>query len=159
MLRLVHQHEIGGAADLDQAAIELAHPRGVAGRKAERQLGGQLAEVQAIADNPAAPSFDNTILALEKSGRLLSRATTLLFNLIGADVNPARQQLQTDYAPKLSAQRDAVLLNPKLFARVEALYAARDKAAPNALVISRETLAPLDAKERETLMALLGKLR
>lgn len=98
----------------------------------DRGMAEQLAEVQAIADNPAAPSFDNTILALEKSGRLLSRTTTLLFNLIGADVNPARQQLQTDYAPKLAAQRDAVLLNAKLFARVEALYAARDKAAPNA---------------------------
>ena len=50
----------------------------------------------------------------------------------GADANPARQQLQTDYAAKLAAHRDAVLLNPKLFARVEALYTQRDKAAPNA---------------------------
>jgi peptidyl-dipeptidase Dcp len=98
----------------------------------DQGMAEQLAEIQAIADNPAAPTFDNTILAWEKSGRLLSRATTLLFSLLGADANPARQQLQTDYAPKLAAQRDAVLLNPKLFARVEALYAARDKAAPNA---------------------------
>ena len=92
----------------------------------------QLAEIQAIADNPAAPTFDNTIVAWEKSGRLLSRATTLLFSLLGADANPARQQVQTDYAAKLAAQRDAVLLNPKLFARVQALYAMRDKVAPNA---------------------------
>jgi len=98
----------------------------------DQGMAEQLAEVQAIADNPAAPSFDNTILAFERSGRLLSRTTTLLFNLLGADANPARQQLQTDYAAKLAAQRDAVLLNPKLFARVEALYAARDTAAPNA---------------------------
>jgi peptidyl-dipeptidase Dcp len=98
----------------------------------DQGMAEQLAEVQAIADNSAAPSFDNTILALEKSGRLLNRTTTLLFNLIGADVNPARQQLQADYAAKLAAQRDAVLLNPKLFARVEALYSQRDKLAPNA---------------------------
>ncbi|MFG6487631.1 M3 family metallopeptidase [Roseateles sp. BYS78W] len=98
----------------------------------DQGMAEQLAEVKAIAENPAAPTFDNTILALEKSGRLLSRTTTLLFNLLGADANPARQQLQTDYAAKLAAQRDAVLLNPRLFARVEAVYAARDKMAPNA---------------------------
>ena len=98
----------------------------------DRGMAEQLAEVQAIADNPAAPTFDNTIVALERSGRLLSRTTTLLFSLLGADANPARQQLQTDYAAKLAAQRDAVLLNPKLFARVQALYAQGDKAAPDA---------------------------
>ena len=98
----------------------------------DQGMAEQLAEIQAIADNPAAPTFDNTIVAWEKSGRLLSRATTLLFSLLGADANPARQQVQTDYAAKLAAQRDAVLLNPQLFARVEALYAARDKVAPNA---------------------------
>ena len=98
----------------------------------DQGMAEQLAEVRAIADNAAAPSFDNTIVALEKSGRLLSRTTTLLFSLLGADANPARQQLQTDYAARLAAQRDAVLLNPRLFARVETLYATRDQAAPNA---------------------------
>ncbi|KQV61122.1 dipeptidyl carboxypeptidase [Pelomonas sp. Root1217] len=98
----------------------------------DKGMAEQLAEIQAIAGNPAAPTFDNTIVAWEKSGRLLSRTSTLLFSLLGADANPARQQLQTDYAAKLAAHRDAVLLNAKLFARIEALYAARDKAAPNA---------------------------
>ena len=98
----------------------------------DQGMAEQLAEVKAIAENPAAPTFDNTILALEKSGRLLSRTNTVLSNLVSTDVNPARQQVQSDYAPKLAAQRDAVLLNPRLFARVEAIYAARDKAAPNA---------------------------
>jgi len=98
----------------------------------DQGMAEQLAEIQAIADNPAAPTFDNTIVAWEKSGRLLSRATTLLFSLLGADSNPARQQLQADYAPRLAAHRDALLLNPQLFARVEALYAQRDQAAPNA---------------------------
>ena len=98
----------------------------------DKGMAEQLTEVQAIADNPAAPTFDNTIVALERSGRLLRRTTTLLYSLLGADANPARQQVQTDYAAKLAAQRDAVLLNPKLFARIEALYAQRDTAAPSA---------------------------
>jgi peptidyl-dipeptidase Dcp len=98
----------------------------------DRGMTEQLAEIQAIADNTAAPTFANTIVAWEKSGRLLARANTLLGSLSGTDTNPARQQLQTDYAARLAAQRDAVLLNPKLFARVEALYATRDQAAPNA---------------------------
>lgn len=97
----------------------------------DKGMAEQLAEIQAIADNPAAPTFDNTIVAWERSGRLLNRTTTLLFSLLGADANPARQQLQGDYAAKLAAQRDAVLLNPRLFARVEALYAQRDRAAPS----------------------------
>jgi peptidyl-dipeptidase Dcp len=98
----------------------------------DRGMAEQLAEVQAIADNPAPPTFDNTLVAWEKSGRLLSRTTALLSNLTGADATPARQQLQADYAPRLATQRDAVLLNPRLFARVEALYTQRDKAAPDA---------------------------
>ncbi|WP_422012638.1 M3 family metallopeptidase [Roseateles sp.] len=98
----------------------------------DKGMAEQLAEIQAIADSPEAPTFDNTIVAWERSGRLLGRTTTLLFSLLGADANPARQQLQTDYAARLAAQRDAVLLNPRLFARVEALYAQRDTAAPNA---------------------------
>ncbi|HEY8879492.1 MAG TPA: M3 family metallopeptidase [Roseateles sp.] len=98
----------------------------------DKGMAEQLAEIQAIADNAAPPTFDNTIVAWERSGRLLSRTSTLLFSLIGADANPARQQVQTDYAAKLAAHRDAVLLNPRLFARIEALYAARDTAAPNA---------------------------
>jgi peptidyl-dipeptidase Dcp len=98
----------------------------------DKGMAEHLAEVQAIADNPAAPTFDNTIVAMERAGRLLGRTTTLLFSLLGVDANPARQQLQTDYAAKLAAHRDAIQLNPKLFARIEALYAARDTAAPNA---------------------------
>jgi len=97
----------------------------------ERGMAEQLAEIQAIADNPEPPSFNNTLVALERSGRLLQRTTTLLFSLLGVDANPARQQLQSDYAARLAAHRDAIQLNPRLFARVEAVYARRDDAAPN----------------------------
>ena len=87
----------------------------------------QLKEVAAIADNPAAPTFENTIVALERSGRTLGRATTVLFSLLGADSNPARLKLQAEYATKLAAHGDAISLNPKLFQRIEALYQQRDK--------------------------------
>ncbi|RPE81862.1 M3 family metallopeptidase [Vulcaniibacterium tengchongense] len=86
----------------------------------------QLKEIDAIADNPEPPTFDNTILAMEKSGRTLSRAVTVFFNLVGTDTNPTREKLQAEYAPKFSAHRDAINLNGKLFARVKALYEKRD---------------------------------
>jgi peptidyl-dipeptidase Dcp len=85
----------------------------------------QLREIDAIASNPEAPTFQNTIVAMEKSGQLLDRATNVFFNLVGTDKNDARDQLQSDYAPKFSAHRDAITLNPKLFARIKALYDAR----------------------------------
>lgn len=86
----------------------------------------QLREMQAIADNPEAPTFQNTIVAMEKSGQLLDRATNVFFNLVGTDKNDARDKLQTEYAPKFSAHRDAITLNPNLFARIKKLYDARD---------------------------------
>ncbi len=86
----------------------------------------QLREMDAIANNPEAPTFQNTIVAMEKSGQLLDRATNVFFNLVGTDKNDARDKLQTEYAPKFSAHRDAITLNPKLFARIKTLYDARD---------------------------------
>ncbi len=90
-------------------------------------MAGQLVEIEAIANNPAAPTFDNTIVAMERSGQMLDRATTLFFSLVGADTNPAREKLRAEYAPKFSAHADAISLNPKLFARIETLYAQRQK--------------------------------
>ena len=86
----------------------------------------QLKEVDAIANNPAAPTFDNTILAMEKSGQVLNRAQTVFFSLVGADTNDARNKLRADYAAKFAAHGDAIALNPKLFARIDTLYKARD---------------------------------
>ncbi len=82
----------------------------------------QLQEVEAIANNPAAPTFDNTLIALEKSGAVLDRATTVFFSLIGADTNDARKKLQADYSAKFAAHSDAINLNGKLFSRIEILY-------------------------------------
>lgn len=92
----------------------------------DRGMAEQLKEIDAIANNKAKPTFENTIIAMEKSGQLLSRTAAVFFNLTGADTNDAREKIQADYAPRLSAHSDAISLNPKLFSRIKALYAARD---------------------------------
>ena len=68
----------------------------------------------------------NTILALETSGETLGRATSVFFNLVGTDTNDTRRQLQADYSAKFAAHRDAISLNPDLFARIDALYTQRE---------------------------------
>ena len=85
----------------------------------------QHVEIEAIANNPASPTFDNTIVALEKSGQLLARATLVFSALVGANTNDTLQKVQEDTAPKLAAANDALYLNTKLFARVKALYEKR----------------------------------
>src|SRR5213075_1548219 len=87
----------------------------------------QLKEVDAIAANAEKATFDNTVVALERTGRLLDRAQRTFSNLNAADTNPARQKIDTELAPKLSARRDAILLNSKLFARLQELYSNREK--------------------------------
>jgi peptidyl-dipeptidase Dcp len=85
----------------------------------------QINEVQAIADNTAPPTFENTIVALERTGQLLSRVT-LAFNCVtGANVNDALQKVQEYEAPRLTAHQDAIFLNSRLFARVKAIYDQR----------------------------------
>lgn len=85
----------------------------------------QLREIDAIANSPDAPTFQNTIVAMERSGRILDRATNVFYNLVGTDKNPARAALEVEYAPKFAAHRDAISLNPQLFARIKTLYDAR----------------------------------
>ena len=86
----------------------------------------QLKEVRAIADNPAPATFDNTIVAMEKTGQLLDRATTVFFNLVGTDTNDTRKKLQAEYSGKFAAHRDAIALDGKLFARIQSVYDRRD---------------------------------
>ncbi|MBS0630599.1 MAG: M3 family metallopeptidase [Verrucomicrobia bacterium] len=85
-----------------------------------------LKENEAIANNPDKPTFDNTIVAMERSGELLNR-TQRAFDILTASLtNPTLQKLEADLSPQLAAHSDAIKLNPKLFARVHALYEARD---------------------------------
>ena len=89
-------------------------------------MAAQLLEVNQIADNPAPPTFENTIVAFEKTGQLLERVE-LVFNCVtGANTNDALQKVQEYEAPRLSAHEDAIYLNSKLFARVKAIYDQRD---------------------------------
>jgi len=86
----------------------------------------QLKEVKAVADNSEKPTFDNTIVALERTGRLLDRAQRTFSNLNACNTNPALQKIDKEMAPKLAAHHDEIFLNPKLFARVQQLYDNRD---------------------------------
>jgi peptidyl-dipeptidase Dcp len=81
-----------------------------------------LREIQAIANNPAAPTFANTLVAMEKSGQLLDRATSDFDVMAQANTNPTLQHTREVIAPQLAAHQDAIYLNPKLFARVQAIY-------------------------------------
>jgi peptidyl-dipeptidase Dcp len=87
----------------------------------------QLAEADKIANNPEPPTFDNTIVALERSGQLLTRAVQSFALLAGANTNDLLEKLQEQEAPKLQGTADAILLNPKLFKRIETLYGERSK--------------------------------
>jgi len=82
----------------------------------------QLAEVEVIANNPAAPTFENTLVQLEKSGRMLDRVSLTFSALTSADSSPELLRIQTLEAPKLAAEQDEINLNAKLFARVKAVY-------------------------------------
>lgn len=87
----------------------------------------QLAEIDSITSNTAAPTFENTVLAYEKSGRLLARATSILSALVGADGTEELQKIDEETTPMLSAHHDALLLNEKLFARIKAVYDQRSR--------------------------------
>ncbi|QOY94414.1 M3 family metallopeptidase [Massilia sp. UMI-21] len=87
----------------------------------------QAREVDAIANDKAAPTFDNTIVAMERSGQLLDRVSAVFSALTGSYTNDTLQALAKDLAPKLAAHGDAIRLNPTLFQRIQTLYAKRDK--------------------------------
>jgi peptidyl-dipeptidase Dcp len=93
----------------------------------EQGMRDQLKEVETVADNSEKPTFDNTIVALERTGRLLDRAQRTFSNLNACNTNPTLQKIDKEMSPKLAAHRDEIFLNPKLFARVQQLYDNRDK--------------------------------
>ena len=85
----------------------------------------ELQEIAAITGNTAAPTLENTVIALERSGETLKRATGVFGILTGADTNPTLQKLEREMAGKFAAHRDAIRLNPALFARLQTLHTAR----------------------------------
>ena len=92
----------------------------------EEGMKQHLAEIEKIADNPDAPTFDNTYVAMEKSGALLTRAMMAFEGVAQANTSDTLQKVEEEEAPKLAAHRDAITLNSKLFARVQAVYDQRD---------------------------------
>ncbi len=91
----------------------------------EQGMAAQLKEVEAIANSADAPTFENTIVAIERTGQMLVRASSTFFNLTGSATNDSLQAIKEDLAPKLAAHGDAISLDPKLFVRIKALYDQR----------------------------------
>ena len=86
-----------------------------------------LAEIDAIANNPAAPTFANTIEAYEKAGKLLSVVASCFYNLTSAETNDSLAALELELSPKLSEYSSTILLNEKLFERIKTVYEQKDK--------------------------------
>ncbi|WP_055591310.1 M3 family metallopeptidase [Peterkaempfera griseoplana] len=91
----------------------------------ERGMAEQLAEIQAITADPAPPTFENTVVALERSGALLRRVENVFFNQASADTNDAVQAVDAEISPRLAAHADAIHLDRALFERLETLYGQR----------------------------------
>ena len=110
----------------------------------EAGMAQQLAEIRAIADNPEPPSFENTVIALEKSGRLLDRVNSAFDAVTSANTNPDLQKVQQIEAPKLAAHHDAIYLDSRLYHRVEAVCEQR-----NALHLDPESVRLIEFYHRE----------
>jgi peptidyl-dipeptidase Dcp len=96
----------------------------------EEGMKEQRAEIEKIANNSDAPTFENTIEAMERSGATFVRATKVFYAIAQANTNDTLQKIQEDLAPKIAEHQDAIALDPKLFARVQAVYDARAKLDP-----------------------------
>lgn len=84
-------------------------------------------EVDAIINNPEEPTFENTIVAFDKSGSLLSKVSSAFYNQTGMNTNDAIKNIQMEIAPLLAAHGDEISLNPKVFARIKAVYDNKEK--------------------------------
>jgi len=92
----------------------------------DRGIDEQLDEIEAIASNTEDPTFENTVVAMENTGRLLSRAQTVFYSLTSANTNEEIQSIQSEYAPLFAAHTDDIHLNGDLFVRVDELYHNRE---------------------------------
>jgi peptidyl-dipeptidase Dcp len=125
----------GGVPPFDKVKVELFKPA------LEAAMAEQLAEVDRIANDPASPTFENTLAALERSGRALDRVGTI-FGIYGSTMStPDFQKVQEEMAPKLAAFSDQITQNEKLFKRIAAVYEAREGAG---LTPEQKRLAWLD---------------
>lgn len=114
----------------------------------EEGMRRQLKEIDSIAGQEAQPSFENTIVALERTGVLLTRTLKVFGAVVNANTNDTLQQVQTEEAPRLAAHADALYLNPRLFRRVESVYDRR-----TALNLTPEQNALLERYHRDFIRA------
>ena len=130
-------------------------------------LPAHLVEINAIADNPEAPDFENTIVALERAGDLLNRAASIFWNLSGANTNDTIQALERKLSPEMSRHSSAISMNAALFARIDALYQQRetlglDAEASRVLELTWKSFvrsgARLDTKDQARLAAVNERL-
>ncbi|GAA1191600.1 M3 family metallopeptidase [Pseudonocardia alaniniphila] len=108
----------------------------------------QRAEVDEITADPGPATFDNTIVALELSGAVLRRVSAVFFTLVGSCSTPGIRAIEAEVAPQLAAHSDAIMLDPALFTRIEALFAARDD-----LGLDPESLRLLERRHRDAVRA------
>lgn len=145
----------------DYAAVQPTHYRPAF----ERAMQDHAAEIAAIADNPEPPTFTNTIVALERSGRTLSRTTNLFFSLTGTMSTEELRLIEGELAPKLSAHQDSITLDTTLYERVAAVYAARESLAGEDLRLVEKTHerfvragAKLDEPSKEKIRGINSEL-
>ena len=122
----------------------------------DRGMAEQAAEIAAIAGSPEPADFANTIEALERSGGLLRRVGRVFHNLTSSATTAALDRIDRDYAPKLAAHRIKIMLDPALFARIDALWRARDRLG--LLETGRDHLGPArtDRRTRRPARCLWG---
>ena len=127
----------------------------------------QLVEIAAIANQSGAPTFENTIVAMEKSGQLLNRVATVFYSLASAHTNDSLEAVRSEMAPKLSAHSDQILLNSNLFERIRTLYDQKTSLGLDAEAVRlvEETYkdftragANLSADDKERLKAINAEL-
>lgn len=126
-------------------------------------LAAHRAEIAAIAADPAAPDFANTVEALERAGRALSRVAAVFFTRAASDTTPALQAVEREMAPRLAAHRDAILTDPALWSRVKAVPdAGLDAERARVLELTRRRFrkagADLDPAGRGRLAAIGQRL-
>jgi peptidyl-dipeptidase Dcp len=114
----------------------------------EAGIAQKIEETRAIADNLAAPTFENTFVAMEKSGRLIDRVMGVFNEVTGANINPVLQAVQDAEAPKLAVMQDAIYLNAKLFQRVSKIYEER-----HSLHLDTESLRLVEYRYQEFVLA------
>ena len=112
----------GGLPPFDRAKVEHFKPA------LEAAMAEHLEEVERIAADPAAPTFENTMAALERAGRALDRVSAVYYVFASTVRTPEFQEVEREMEPKLAAHRDKIVQNSRLFKRIAAVYEGQDRA-------------------------------